>query len=120
MSSRAARTPAGWLTVEQIAAELQVSSETVYGWLRSGALRSTRYGRQYRVRSDWFAEWCEMQPSGSAGEAEPRPVVRSAPAPRLVTGGRVKRLVDLSAIVGAKKSRSAGLNTGRPCDGFPG
>lgn len=42
-----------WLTLEQIADELQLHIETVRGWVRAKELPAYRVGRAYRVkRSD--------------------------------------------------------------------
>ncbi len=37
-------TTQGWLTVEQIAAHLQVSKETIYRWLDRGKIPAHRVG----------------------------------------------------------------------------
>lgn len=43
-----------WLTVKQVAEQLQVHPETVRGWLRSGRLKGTRISRRagWRVRPE--------------------------------------------------------------------
>lgn len=81
---------ASWLTVAEIAEALQVSDETVYGWLRDGSLASQRFGRQYRVRSDVFEAWCDERPSGE------RPAATVAPAAPAGQRRRVTRLIDIA------------------------
>lgn len=81
-----------WLSVADVVADLGVSDETVYGWLRSGELKSKRYGRLYRIRSDWYAAWCEDRPDG---ERAPERPVRVAPAPT-TKPATLKRLIDIA------------------------
>ncbi|MHB8598188.1 MAG: helix-turn-helix domain-containing protein [Ktedonobacteraceae bacterium] len=45
------------LTSEQVADRLQVSSQTVYSWLRTGELPSVRIGRLWRVRPSDLEEF---------------------------------------------------------------
>ena len=40
------------LTVEQIASEFQVTSQTIRNWIRSGALSAVKIGHVYRVRRE--------------------------------------------------------------------
>jgi len=53
-----------WLTVEQIAAQLQVTEQTVRRWLRSGALIGRNFsGRTgYRVRQSDLDAFLEKGP----------------------------------------------------------
>ena len=46
-----------WLTVEQIAAHLQVSKETVYRWLDRGKIPAHRVGKQWRFLANEVDEW---------------------------------------------------------------
>ena len=97
-----------WLTVADIMADLKVSRETVYGWLRSGELPSKRYGRQYRVRSDDYAAWCDSRPDGEMVTEAPReeqPKVRRSP--QRPPGEPVKRLVDLGAMLARRQAAVA-------------
>ena len=48
-----------WLTVEQIAAYLQVSKETVYRWLDRGSIPAAKIGRQWRFKTDQVDDWVE-------------------------------------------------------------
>ena len=58
-----------WLTVEQIAAHLQVSKETVYRWLDRGRIPAHRVGKQWRFLITEIDEWVKR---GEAIE-NPRP-----------------------------------------------
>jgi excisionase family DNA binding protein len=40
------------LTVEQIASEFQLTSQTIRNWIKSGALSAVRIGHVYRVRRE--------------------------------------------------------------------
>jgi excisionase family DNA binding protein len=40
------------LTVEQIAAEFQLTSQTIRNWIKSGALQAVKIGHVYRVRRE--------------------------------------------------------------------
>jgi len=53
-----------WLTVEQIATQLQVTEQTVRRWLRSGALVGRNFsGRTgYRVRQSALDSFLEKTP----------------------------------------------------------
>lgn len=46
-----------WLTVEQIAAHLQVSKETIYRWLDRETIPAHRIGRQWRFQAPEVDEW---------------------------------------------------------------
>ena len=46
-----------WLTVEQIAAHLQVSKESIYRWLEKGKIPAYRVGKQWRFLKTEVDEW---------------------------------------------------------------
>lgn len=46
-----------WFTVEQIAAHLQVSKETIYRWLERGRIPAHRVGKQWRFQAAEVDEW---------------------------------------------------------------
>lgn len=46
-----------WYTVEQIAAHLQVSKETIYRWLDKGRIPAHRVGKQWRFLTTEVDEW---------------------------------------------------------------
>lgn len=56
-----------WLTVEQIAAHLQISKETVYRWLDQGKVPAHRVGRQWRFQVAEVDAWVQR---GHADQAE--------------------------------------------------
>lgn len=41
-----------WLTVEQIAKELQIPKKTIQAWLKSGRLIGYKPGKEYRVKRE--------------------------------------------------------------------
>lgn len=49
--------PQMWFTVEQIAAHLQVSKETIYRWLEKGRIPAHRVGKQWRFLATEVDEW---------------------------------------------------------------
>lgn len=56
-----------WLTVEQIAAHLQVSKETVYRWLDKSRIPAHKVGKQWRFLASEVDEWVlRGEASGSA------------------------------------------------------
>ena len=54
-----------WLSVEQIAAHLGISKETVYRWLEKGKIPAHKVGKQWRFKPSEVDEWVK---SGSASE----------------------------------------------------
>lgn len=55
-----------WLGVEQIAAHLSVSKETIYRWLEKKRIPSYRLGKVWRFRASEVDEWLR---NGDAAEA---------------------------------------------------
>jgi excisionase family DNA binding protein len=49
------------LTVAEVAAQLRVSTMTIYRLIRSGELPAVRVGRNYRVRADELEAYLEGQ-----------------------------------------------------------
>ena len=49
---RASVTDKQLLTVEQVAGEFQLTSQTIRNWIKSGALSAVRIGHVYRVRRE--------------------------------------------------------------------
>ena len=50
-----------WLTLEQIAEELQIHIETVRGWVREKKLPAYKVGRIYRVKRPDFDKFLEAR-----------------------------------------------------------
>ena len=69
-----------YLTVDDVAELLQISDQTVYAHLRSGALPGRKIGRQWRVpRSAVEAMFKEQTDDDQAAEAtDPLPIRRRA------------------------------------------
>jgi excisionase family DNA binding protein len=61
------QSPERLLTVEQIADEFQVTSQTIRNWIKGGALPAVRVGHVYRVRRDDLEEMITRQ----QGETSP-------------------------------------------------
>ncbi len=49
------------LTVAEVAAQLRVSTMTIYRLIRSGELPAVRVGRNYRVRADELEAYLQAQ-----------------------------------------------------------
>lgn len=49
------------LTAAEVAAQLRVSTMTIYRLIRSGELPAVRVGRNYRVRADELETYLEAQ-----------------------------------------------------------
>ena len=49
-----------WLTVEQIAKELQIPKKTVQAWIRQGRLVAYKPGKEYRVKKDDLNKFLEQ------------------------------------------------------------
>jgi excisionase family DNA binding protein len=54
-----------WFSVEEVAAHLRVSKETVYRWLEKGKIPAHRVGKQWRFKPTEVDEWVR---SGSASD----------------------------------------------------
>lgn len=47
----------GWLTVEQVAAHLNIASITVYRWIEAEKIPCHKVGRQWRFKASEVDEW---------------------------------------------------------------
>jgi len=65
------------LTVEQIAAEFQLTSQTIRNWIKSGALQAVKIGHVYRVRREDVDEMMRRH----QGETAPLGIHRDLWAP---------------------------------------
>lgn len=54
-----------WLSVEEIAAHLGVSKETIYRWLEKGRIPSHRVGKLWKFKTAEVDDWVR---SGGAAE----------------------------------------------------
>ena len=50
-----------FLTVEQIAKDLQVAEDTVRGWIRNKQLPAYRFGKEYRVKREDYEEFIKKR-----------------------------------------------------------
>lgn len=46
-----------WITVAEIAADLQLSKQTVYRWIKSGEIPGYHFNDTYRVKRDEYQAW---------------------------------------------------------------
>jgi excisionase family DNA binding protein len=65
------------LTVEQIAAEFQLTSQTIRNWIKSGALQAVKIGHVYRLRREDVNEMMRRH----QGETAPLGIHRDLWAP---------------------------------------
>lgn len=56
-----------FITTYEIAAEMNVSHQTVCVWLRRGQLKGSKRGREWYIRRSWFDEF--LAPTNTAGVA---------------------------------------------------
>ncbi|HKF36107.1 MAG TPA: helix-turn-helix domain-containing protein [Ktedonobacteraceae bacterium] len=56
---------AEYLTVEQIAKQLGMSSETVLRWIRKKQLKAYKLGRDYRVKKEDYQEFLDQRYTGN-------------------------------------------------------
>ena len=54
-----------WLSVEDIAKELNVSIETVRNWIRKNKLIAYRVGRDYRIKRTDYEKFLEERRTGT-------------------------------------------------------
>ena len=70
------KAPEGLMTVEQVAAYLQLNKLTIYKFIRSGNLPAVRLGRSFRVRPSDVDEFLEAHKVGRMRAGRPQPVDR--------------------------------------------
>ncbi|BCB28226.1 transcriptional regulator [Sulfurimicrobium lacus] len=56
-----------WLSVEEIAAYLGVSKDTIYAWISKKSMPARRIGRFWKFKADEIDEWVH---SGGAAEKD--------------------------------------------------
>lgn len=50
-----------YLTAEQIATRLQITTRTIYRWLDSGTLKGVKLGKVWRVNADDFENFLKQR-----------------------------------------------------------
>ena len=73
---------AHFLTVQEVAGMLRVSSMTVYRLIKAGRIPAVRVGRQWRFRKRDIDAWLDSQRSRSTGAAATPPSPPSPPPRR--------------------------------------
>ncbi|MBU4175255.1 MAG: helix-turn-helix domain-containing protein [Actinobacteria bacterium] len=63
----------GWVGVEEVAAHLRVSRESVYRWIEAKGLPAHRVGRLLRLRLSEVDEWVTNSGGGESNSASPGP-----------------------------------------------
>lgn len=58
-----------WVTVDDVAAHLGVTRDTVYRWMARKHLPAHNVGRRWRFRLSEVDEWVRSGQAGPAGEA---------------------------------------------------
>jgi excisionase family DNA binding protein len=94
-------TEAQLLTVEQVASEFQLTSQTIRNWIKAGTLPALRIGHVYRVKRDHVDALLDRANADSESSAIPRDV----------WSGSVRRLPRRS---GASEPRSVWEGAGDP------
>jgi excisionase family DNA binding protein len=59
-----------WLSVQEVAAHLGVSRETVYAWIKNKAMPAHRVGRHWKFKKGEVDDW--VRSDGAADDDEPR------------------------------------------------
>ena len=57
-----------WLTLEQIAEYLQMSTSSIYKMAQKGKIPAYKVGRQWRFRKEEIDAWIKKQKSPKAGK----------------------------------------------------
>ena len=77
------------LTVDQVAAYLQLNRLTIYRYIRRGQLRAAKVGKAYRVRKadvDVFLDSLQIRPAARRSVRAVRPEAAPGPRPAPVPG----------------------------------
>ncbi len=85
------RTPGDLMTVEQVAAYLQLNKLTVYKYVRSGELPAVRLGRSFRVRRADVEEFLEARKVAPKRAAQPQPAEQPGARSRPEVRPRIER-----------------------------
>jgi len=67
-----------WLTVEQVAAHLNIAPVTVYRWIEAEKIPCHKVGRQWRFKISEVDEWIR---TGGAADDSGEPKKKKAEAP---------------------------------------
>lgn len=81
------------MTVEQVAAYLQLNKLTIYRHIREGRLPASKVGKAYRIRKtdvEWFLDSMRTRPTArrATAEVQPSDASPSPPEPVAVETGR--------------------------------
>ncbi len=85
------RTPGDLMTVEQVAAYLQLNKLTVYKFVRSGELPAARLGRSFRVRRADVDAFLEARKVAPKRAPRPQPAEQPGAGSRLEVRPRIER-----------------------------
>lgn len=59
-----------WLSVDEIAAHLGLSKDTVYGWVSTGRMPGHRVGRRWKFKRSEVDEW--VRAGGATASTSPK------------------------------------------------
>lgn len=59
-----------WLTVEQVAAHLNIASITVYRWIEAEKIPCHKVGRQWRFKASEVDEWVKSGDASDSGSKD--------------------------------------------------
>ena len=76
-----------WMSVEEIAAYLGVSKDTVYGWIAKREMPAHKVGRLWKFKSEEVDSWVR---AGKASDESNEPSVRDAREPERRASGEKK------------------------------
>ena len=61
-----------WLSVQEVAAHLGVSRETVYAWIKNKAMPAHRVGRHWKFKKEEVDQWVRNDGAAEPDDGEPR------------------------------------------------
>ncbi len=61
-----------WLSVQEVAAHLGVSRETVYAWIKNKAMPAHRVGRHWKFKKEEVDQWVRNDGAAEDEDSEPR------------------------------------------------
>ena len=62
-----------WLSVQEVAAHLGVSRETIYAWIKGKAMPAHRVGRHWKFKKEEVDRWVRNDGAAEQGEGESEP-----------------------------------------------
>lgn len=66
--------PSRWLSVQEVAAHLGVSRETVYAWIKNKSMPAHRVGRHWKFKRDEVDDWVRADGAADHEDDEKLPL----------------------------------------------